>query len=156
MGEAKRRRAAEGDDYWKGRNPMDVKFALVADHVSETREGKMVIVGIFDTISAPTAPATHPSLFVTARLETSIGSGTKHKMRLGMWDEDGREVIPLSGELDLPFVSQGPGRPLRAQLILQFNLLTFPRFGDYEFRILVAGVQVAAIPVRLQSLVVQP
>ena len=155
MGEAKRRKDQMGDDYWKGRTPMDLKFAMVADHVAETKEGKLVIVGVFDTIYAHQAPATHPSMFAVAKIETSVASGSNHRLQMGMWDEDGREVMPLTPPMDIQFVPQGAGRPLRAQLIANLAGISFPAFGDYELRILINGRQIGDIHLRLQKLEIQ-
>ena len=42
---------------------------------------------------------------------------------------------------------QGPGRPLRAQLIARLQGMTFPHFGDFEFHVLVDGREIGTIPV---------
>lgn len=55
---------------------MDLKFALLADHATLTRDGKLVIVGDFDAITAPKLPATHPQFFVVVRFQASITEGT--------------------------------------------------------------------------------
>lgn len=154
MGEAKRRRDQMGDDYWKGKMPIEVKFAMLADHVSETKEGKLVIVGVFDAINAPEAPTVHPQFFVVARFETSVAAGTQHELQLGMWDEDGQALMPLSDPFPIAFAPQGPGRPLRAQFIIQLGM-QFPKFGDYEFRIVFNGRQLVAIPLRLNQVGIQ-
>ncbi|HKJ93986.1 MAG TPA: hypothetical protein VJ957_12525 [Longimicrobiales bacterium] len=128
---------------------LELKFALLADHVTETREGKLVIVGEFDTIAAPSAPVTHAPMYLVARLEaTDADELENHAFRLGLFTDDGREIVPLSPPNPLRLLRTGPGR-LRGQVIVQLGAVTFPEFGVYEFRLVVDEAVLARPPVHV-------
>jgi hypothetical protein len=128
---------------------IELKFALLADHVTETREGKLVIVGEFDTIAAPAAPVTHAPMFLVARLEAAETEELEaHEFRLGLFAEDGREIVPLSPPNPIRLLRTGAGR-LRGQIIVQLGAVTFPDFGIYEFRLVVDETELARSPVHV-------
>ncbi len=128
---------------------MELKFALLADHVTETREGKLVIVGEFDTIAAPAAPVTHAPVFLVARLEAGDAEELEeHQFRLGLFMEDGREIVPLSPSNPIRMMRTGAGR-LRGQIIVQLGAVTFPEFGVYEFHLVVDDTVIARSPVHV-------
>ena len=125
---------------------MDLKFALLADHVNTTLEGKLNIIGEFNAISAARVPATHPFLFLVARLEASVSEGTEHELTIGIYDEDGQKVMPKSPTFPIKFKPQGRGLPLRAQVVAQLGGLRFDHFGSFEFHLLVDGRLEARVP----------
>lgn len=128
---------------------LELKFALLADHVTETREGKLVIVGEFDTIAAPAAPVTHAPMYLVARLEAAdADEADEHEFRLGLFTEDGREIVPLSPPNPIRLLRTGAAR-LRGQVIVQLGAVTFPDFGGYEFRLVVDGTVLARPPVHI-------
>lgn len=135
---------------------MKLKFALLADHVAETREGKLVIVGEFDTVGAPRAPVTHAPMFLVARLEADdTGEVPAPSFQLGLYDAAGEEVVPLSPANPLKIARTGTGR-LRGQVIVQLGAVQFPEFGSYEFRLLVDGRVLATVPVHVVRIERQP
>lgn len=129
---------------------MDVKFALLADHVTETREGKLVIVGEFDTIGAPRAPVTHAPMYLVARLEAADAAqdDLAPGFQLGLYNAAGEEVVPLSPANPLNIVRTGDGRR-RGQVIIQLGGVQFPDFGTYTFRLVVDGHVLAQVPVHV-------
>lgn len=135
---------------------MDLRFALLADHVAETREGKLVIVGEFNAIRAPNAPVTHSRMFLVARLEARVTEGSQHRLRIALVDEDGNHVIPASPEIPIDFVPTSPGHPLVAQVIVGLENIRFPHFGDYEFHLLVDGRLLADVPLTVAQVLSPP
>jgi hypothetical protein len=125
---------------------MELKFALLADHASETRDGKLNILGNFDAIWGQSAPATHPKCYLVARFEASIAAGTEHQFKVSLHNGNGDIVGLESPELPLKFVPSGPGRPLVANLILDLTGLQLPEFDDYEFLIRINGHVMAQVP----------
>lgn len=128
---------------------MELRFAMVADHVTETREGKLVIVGEFDVIWSSEIPAQFGPFYLVLRLEARVSEGANHRVRIGLFDSDGKEIIPMSPDLGVQFGSMGPGYPLRAQMIFHFPFAHFPAYGDYEFHVLVDDRFLGAIPLRV-------
>lgn len=128
---------------------MDLKFALLADHVTETREGKLVIVGEFNMIWSEQVPIRHGPFFLLARFEARVSEGVSHKIRIALVDEDGNQTLPPSPEIPINFAPTGPGYPLRGQVVVHFGSVEFPKPGDYEFHILVDGHIKAVVPLRV-------
>jgi hypothetical protein len=124
---------------------MELKFALLADHASETRDGKLNIMGTFDAIWGTEAPAAHPKCFLVARLEASVVEGTEHTFRVSLHDGNGNVAGLQSPDLPLRFVPSGPGRPMIANLVLDLTGLHLPQFDDYEFLIRVDGSVMAEV-----------
>jgi hypothetical protein len=115
---------------------MKVTFAVLADAANVTREGKLNILGIFDSIQVQQFPVTHPQMQLVLRFEGDISeAGKKKKVEVQLMDEDGKRLFVLGGEFAF-----GPGRPgeaMGSNHILTINLMKFERSGDYEFKILV-------------------
>lgn len=126
---------------------MELKFALLGDAANESKEGKLNLIGEFNTIRSAGEPVGWPALALAARFEASVSEGTQHRFQIGLFDSDGQSILPLSGPLPLAFQNQGPGRPLRGQVIIHLVGLMFPKFGDYSFHLLVDGRLLGEVPV---------
>lgn len=119
---------------------MDLNFALLADFVGETREGKLVIAGVFDNIQARTFPTTHLQAYLVARWDARVSEGSRHRLNVRLEDHSGRVMVDqLAGDSQITFVPQGPGKRLRGQAIVQIGLLRFESAGSYRFRFLLDG-----------------
>lgn len=125
---------------------MELRIGVVADLVSTTSEGKVNLLGIFDSIAAAQVPAIHPLFYLFASFTAGVVEGTEHQLQITLVDEDSREVIPPTVSLPLPFAISGAGKPLIGQVIAQFPNVQFPDFGDYEFRLYIDGEYKASIP----------
>jgi len=130
---------------------VELKFAMLADYVTETKGGKFIIVGEFDHIFGTKVPARHQLMFLVARFEASVTEGSAHKLKVVLVDEDGNDLPLTVPELDANFAAQGPGKPLRANVIIQLVNLVFPKFGSYEFHILIDGHHKATIGFELTN-----
>jgi hypothetical protein len=128
---------------------LELKFALLADYVNVTREGKLNIIGEFDSLLAPRVPAVHPAFFLVARFAGHVSEGTDHDFTVEMRDEDGKSVLPKLPALKLPFRAQGPGRPLRGQIVFQMGGIRFPHYGRFEFHLLIDGRFMATVTVNV-------
>ena len=66
-------------------------------------------------------------------------------MKLSLIDADGAEVIPpLDAEVEL--VVKEPALEGRVNIILNFNNLPLPRYGQYAFHLVVQGLEMAQAP----------
>jgi len=131
---------------------MKLRYAILADHVNETKEGKLNFHGVFDVLFAKRAPVTHPLMCIAAVFEASVSEGSEHSAQVGMFDSDGKPVIPLSPKLPLKFKPTGRGKPLHARIVAEFSGVLFPHFGDFVFHILVDGRIEAEVPVELTQI----
>ena len=117
-----------------------MNLAVLCDAANVSREGKLNVLGEFDSIHASTFPLTYPTMVLVVRLEAHPTEAGDHTLRLHLNDEDGQDVVPpLQGEFptgDPPFL----GVPIRtAPLILQMHGVRFEQPGHYSFELLVDG-----------------
>src|SRR4051794_18211871 len=92
---------------------VNVNLAVLCDAANVSREGKLNVLGEFDSIHASTFPLTYPTMVLVVRLEAHPTEAGDHTLRLHLNDEDGQDVVPpLQGEFptgDPPFL----GVPIR-------------------------------------------
>jgi len=131
---------------------MKVNLAVLCDAANVSREGKLNVLGEFDSIHASTFPLTYPTMVLVVRLEAHPTEAGDHHLKLHLFDEDGQDVIPpLSGEFptgDPPFL----GVAIRtAPLILQMHGVRFERPGHYAFELLVDNHHLRSLPLHVVS-----
>jgi hypothetical protein len=116
---------------------VEVTLAVCCDAANVSREGKLNLLGIFNSVHAAEFPCVHPHLALVLRVEAGIGEEGVHPIEIKLADEDGREIFKVNGQLSL----QGarPGRPMTAQTIIDINNFQLPRPGTYAFEIFIAG-----------------
>ena len=117
----------------------EIDFAFLAD-AAETQPGHKfnVLGGGITRIGGRVFPLRHPHLaLVVGLIVTSPETEREHELRIVLLDPDGVEVTGATGSL------MAHGQPDARDAILTFSIdlwnLTFPRPGDYSFRILVNG-----------------
>ena len=127
---------------------MELQFGFLADYAGPGHQGKLILVGIFDTIFDRTGarPIPVPTCYLVASIEAPTMAGSQHAVAFRITDQDHQEVAPIFDLGEHVFRAQGPGRPLRARIILQLAGVTLPELGDYEVHVLVDGNQIGAIP----------
>ena len=117
----------------------EIDFAFLAD-AAETQPGHKfhVLGGGITRIGGRAFPLRHPHLaLVVGLIVTAPETEREHELRIVLLDPDGVEVTGATGSL------MAHGQPDARDAILTFSIdlwnLTFPRPGDYSFRILVNG-----------------
>lgn len=124
---------------------MQARIALLADAANVSREGKLNILGQFDTIWAQTLPVVWPMLVLVVKLEATAGEGPKHKLGLRVMDEDGNPAGPqvnAQAEFGKP---PRPGLPYRADWILPIGNAVFQKYGTVTFEILADDHNIASV-----------
>lgn len=133
---------------------MQVPLAVLADYANTTGEGKLNIMGIFDTIFAASAPVIHGQMQLVFRLRAQPADrGQAKGVEVRLLDADGRLIVQFGTTLQLP-----DDFPLNGEIpqIIGFNNLRFERFGDYAFHILVNGETKAVVGFVVKELATQP
>jgi hypothetical protein len=83
---------------------MNVQVAVLCDAATDDN-GKLNLLGAFDTIYARQLPAMHPQCAVALRLTFFSEDEGKRQMKLNFVDADGRAIMPsiaLPVEVTLP------------------------------------------------------
>ncbi len=124
---------------------MDVTLAVCCDAANVSREGKLNLLGIFNSLHAAEFPCTHPHLALVLRVEARIGEEGVHPLEIKLVDEDGGVLFSIGGQLSL--TGAEPGRPMTAQTIMDINNFALPRPGTYEFEVLVDKKLMRSVPI---------
>lgn len=132
-----------------GRNfkSMEVQAALLCDSAQDYN-GKLCLLGSFDTIVTPGLPAVHPHCAIALRIVCRAEDEGDHKLQLSLIDEDGKNILPKiepNVEVKLPenvfFFSRN--------LIFNLQQIKFERSGQYSIDITIDGVMMARIPLQV-------
>ena len=123
---------------------MRTDYAFIADYAQDAG-GKVSALGIgWTEIRAASVPVQHPLMTYVAGMSFAVSEAGTKSVELRMLDADGGDVVPpLTAELDFapsPNTLEG-----RVNLILNFNGVVFPKFGQYGISLVVQGNEVAHI-----------
>ena len=77
---------------------MNIQVAVLCDAATDD-QGKLNILGAFDTINAVTLPAIHPQCAIALRVTFTSGDEGAHTIKLHFVDADGRPIMP---SMDIP------------------------------------------------------
>jgi hypothetical protein len=124
---------------------MDVTLAVCCDAANLSREGKLNLLGIFNSIHAAQFPCSHPHLALVLRVEARMGEEGTYPLDLKLVDEDGHELFVIGGQVSLQGAQ--PGRPMTAQTIMDINNFQLPRAGVYTFEIFIDKKHMRSIPI---------
>jgi hypothetical protein len=105
----------------------DLQFSVLCDDVRREHNGKMILLGLFETIGANRFPVSHPTLFVVNRWCNGVGEFRQHTVVRNpdntILAEDSVTVVKLD---DLK---------AKHTVIARFNNLRFPQAGEYGIEI---------------------
>lgn len=131
---------------------MEVQIASLCDAAADYN-GKLSLLGAFDTVLVQKLPAVHPHCSVALRIVFRDTDEGDHTLQLAMIDEDGRNLLPkIEAQIkiklaDNMFFSSN-------NLIFNLQGLQFPAVGQYSIDIRLDDQIIARIP--LQVLQVDP
>ena len=124
---------------------MEITKALVADYANVAEGGKLNVLGIFTTIFAAGFPTVHPSMQLIFMWEASkVEAGRKKQIEIQLCDADGKKVLSIGGEFQLP--DGISGKRIYGNQILNLNHVKFEKAGEYVFNILINDEHKAEAP----------
>lgn len=127
---------------------MEVKLAFLADCANISKDGKLNLLGISNTINAPSIPWVCPKLQLALQFEVGKADwDTEKGIEVKIYDEVGSELSELRGNIRL-------ARPEGSQKyqfysIMSINNLKFSAEGDYTFSVRLDGEIKSEIPLRV-------
>jgi hypothetical protein len=131
-----------------GRLGMKTELFTLCDFAQEN-EGKLTVVGTFDTIVAREFPCVHPLLSVVVRLRFDIWEFGRHSFRVESRDLDGESIVaPISGSLEV----RGVGNATAVSHVL-FNVASvrFKGSGVASFVLYVDEKEIGSIPLYIRK-----
>jgi hypothetical protein len=129
---------------WLHRRRMNIQVAVLCDAATDDN-GKLNLLGAFDTIYTQQLPADHPQCSIALRVTFSSGDEGKHTLSLNFVDADGRSIAnfpPIPVEVSLPDDMHFGTR----NFIVNIQHLKFENPGLYSIDILLDGRSQANIP----------
>jgi hypothetical protein len=117
---------------------VDLDYAMLADGVTPRPDGKLDIYGAgWDTIWTADVPTVHARLVLALRLLISRTEAEHpHKLDVIIQTADGTEIGRAGGSLDaMPAEGRQQipaGRKAGLAMVMNFENLVFPAFGDYQ------------------------
>ena len=109
---------------------------LVADYANITGEGKLNVMGIFNSINSFTFPARHSSMYLIAKISPELSEyGQKRSFTILLMDADANHVVEVSGEFDIP--KGQDGKKPEVNIMFELKDVVFTKPGRYVFVLLV-------------------
>jgi hypothetical protein len=131
---------------------MQVTLAALADAANRSDTGKLNLLGVFGKIGASNVPVRHPTMSLVLMLRASPGEkGSTHLIRIKLLDADGQVVGP-EAEIGVTIPQEVPALNPELQFIMNLQDLIFPKFGNYNFEILINNNSAASIPLLLEAI----
>ena|SRR5438034_797652 len=123
----------------------EADYLHVCDFALTGEGGKPCIIGIFDTIQSSHFPTTHPSMYVSTKLQ-----GTPHEVIHAARIDIGRPNGDVVAHFDFPDVTMSADGS--ANIHIQFANTTFPEAGRYTVRFLIAGRALVTRSIRVNRI----
>jgi hypothetical protein len=123
---------------------MNIQVAVLCDAATDDN-GKLNLLGAFDTIYAPQMPAVHPQCAVALRVTFAAGDEGQHKLALNFINADGR---PIMQPIEIPVAVALPDEAhfLTRNFIINIQQLRFTEAGLYSVDVRLDGQTQANIP----------
>jgi len=132
---------------------MNVQVAVLCDAATDDN-GKLNLLGAFDTIYAPQMPAVHPQCSVALRVTFMSGDEGTRKLSLNFINADGRPIMQAI-EVPVPVTLPDEAHFLTRNFIINIQQLKFAEAGLYSVDVRVDDQSQASIPL-LVKLVERP
>jgi hypothetical protein len=123
---------------------MNIQVAVLCDAATDDN-GKLNLLGAFDTIYTQQLPAVHPQCSIALRVTFGHEDEGPHKLHLNFVDADGRSImpgIPIPIEVSLPGDSHFGTR----NFIINIQQLKFDQPGLFSIDVTLDDRSQASIP----------
>lgn len=129
---------------------MNIQVAVLCDAATDDN-GKLNLLGAFDTIFAPQFPAVHPQCTVALRVTFMSGDEGDRKLKLNFVNADGRSIMP---PIEIPAVVAFPDDAhfLTRNFVVNIQGLKFTEAGLYSVDVRLDDKSKANIPLWVKNL----
>jgi len=110
---------------------MNIQVAVLCDAATD-ENGKLNLLGAFDTIYTQQLPAVHPQCSIALRVTFGHEDEGQHKLRLNFVDADGRPIMPTPIEIPVQVVLPGDSHFGTRNFIVNIQQLKFENPGLYS------------------------
>jgi hypothetical protein len=127
---------------------MDIEILAVCDFAQDMA-GKLVIVGVFDTIFAPKLPVVHATMAIGCRLRFQPSEAGQHSFRLSILDPERKEVIqPFTGDVNVQISPDGDSSTFNLAAII--SRIQFKIHGKHIVALAIDEEEIKTIPLYIR------
>ena len=128
---------------------MNIQVAVLCDAATDDN-GKLNLLGAFDTIYTQQLPAVHPQCSIALRVTFGNEDEGSHTLRLSFVDADGKSIMP---GIDMPVEVSLPGDSLFStrNFIVNIQQLKFQYPGLYSIDMSLNNQPQASIPLLVKQ-----
>ena len=133
---------------------MNVQVAVLCDAATDDN-GKMNLLGAFDTIYAQQLPAVHPQCAVALRVTFAADDEGQRKLKLNFINADGRAIMPAI-EVPVAVALPDDAHFLTRNFIVNIQQLKFAEAGLYSVDVRLDDKSQASIPLLVKNIPPRP
>jgi hypothetical protein len=128
---------------------MQVEVFSLCD-AATVYQGKLNILGAFDTIWSGKVPVVYPQCAIALRIRFEAIEKGSHKIAVNLVDTDGKHVIPpVNGTVNIDFTAEQ--RSGSANLVLNIQRLKLNEYGEYSIDLGIDGRCEASLPLIVRT-----
>ncbi len=133
---------------------MYVAFALLADAANVSRDGKLNVLGVFDTVHAATLPTVHPRAMLVVRLKTLPEDAGTHRVGIAFSAPGGATIWSTEAELTVGALPPGFGEG-EVPFVVQIDL-PLAQTGRHAIALTLDGQVVVQLPLGVVGVAAPP
>jgi hypothetical protein len=133
---------------------MTIQVAVLCDAATDYN-GKLNLLGTFDTIYAPQMPTQHAQCSIAIRIAFDRNEEGTHTLNLNFVDEDG---LPIMKSMQIPVTVVFPADAtfISRNLVVNILQLTFAKAGLYSVDLSLDDRPLSSIPLAVKQLEQKP
>ena len=129
---------------------MTIQVAVICDAATDYN-GKLNLLGTFDTIYAPQMPAHHSQCSVAMRIAFDRMEEGPHHLAVHFVDEDGHPIMPVT-EMPVEVAFPTDATFISRNFIVNIQQLKFDKTGLYSVDLILDDRQLCGIPLAVKSM----
>jgi hypothetical protein len=129
---------------------MEIQVATLCDSAMDYN-GKLCVLGTFDTICSRGTPVVHPQCALALRICFRPGDEGTRRLAIRFIDADGKQLMPPIGtqiQVKLP----DDGYFVTRNIVLNLQRLKFEEVGHFSIDISADGEMLTRVPLRVMLL----
>ena len=129
---------------------MTIQIAALCDSAADYN-GKLCLLGTFDTIYSAQFPAVHPHCAIALRVMFEKSEEGRHQFKINFVNEDGKSIMP---PIDMPVDIAVPGDAtfVSRNFVVNIQGLKFDEAGLFSVDLAINGQHQASVPLAVKSM----
>jgi hypothetical protein len=129
-------------------NELSIEAFLLCDAATD-QQGKLNVLGAFDTIWAGKLPAIHPACSIATRIR--FDEDGKHSVKIHIIDEDGKSIGPkLEGTVNVRIGDDVDSTA--SNIVLNIQGLKFEKYGQYRIDLAIDNQIKGSLPFHVREI----